>query len=299
MGHDPDRIGFSWLPPYHDMGLMGTILVSMFQGGPAGQMSPLHFVQSPRRWLEAITHYEVTIAVGPNFSLDMCSDVLADGDNTRPGSVHTRAAVLRSRADQRRYARTVRASGGAAGFQPGRLGAVLRDGGDDAVRVGQESGRNYHTEPHPNGPRPGMSSAAGGRPRAHGSDRRAHQSRGFERRTHRRNLGVRPKRCGGLPRSALPDPPVFGARIAGELGRYLRTGDLGFVRSGELFVTGRIKDLSSSTGAISIRRTSRPTSDDADPAVRTAVAFSIPGETPNSCVSSPKSASRRLAAGVL
>ena len=32
MGHDPDRIGFSWLPPYHDMGLMGTILVSMFQG---------------------------------------------------------------------------------------------------------------------------------------------------------------------------------------------------------------------------------------------------------------------------
>ena len=82
MGHDPDRVGFSWLPPYHDMGLMGTIFVSMHQGVPLVLMSPMHFVQAPRRWLEAITDYKVTITVGPNFSLDMCADALSDDEAT-------------------------------------------------------------------------------------------------------------------------------------------------------------------------------------------------------------------------
>ena len=95
MGDDPDRVGLSWLPPYHDMGLMGTIFVSMFQGVPLVLMSPMHFVQAPRRWLEAITDYRVTITVGPNFSLDLCSDCAERRRGKGPGPIHSAAIVLR------------------------------------------------------------------------------------------------------------------------------------------------------------------------------------------------------------
>src|SRR5690348_10448734 len=78
MGKDSDRVGLSWLPPYHDMGLMGTIILSMHQGWPLVLMSPMHFVQQPRRWLEAITEYGVSITVGPNFSLDLCVDSVSE-----------------------------------------------------------------------------------------------------------------------------------------------------------------------------------------------------------------------------
>ena len=80
MGHDPHRVGLSWLPPYHDMGLLGTIILSMYHGWPLVLMSPLHFVQQPRRWLSAITDYRVSITVGPNFSLDLCVHTLRDDE---------------------------------------------------------------------------------------------------------------------------------------------------------------------------------------------------------------------------
>ena len=162
MGDDPDRVGFSWLPPYHDMGLMGTILVSMFQGVPLVMMSPLHFVQSPRRWLQAITEYRVTIAVGPNFSLDLCSDALADDDNTdldlstverlycgaEPISVDTLARFEQAAAP--------------LGFDLDALMPCYGMAETTLYVSGKSRGRNYHTEPSPEGPRrPGTSSAAG------------------------------------------------------------------------------------------------------------------------------------------
>ena len=162
MGHDPDRIGFSWLPPYHDMGLMGTILVSMFQGVPLVTMSPLHFVQSPRRWLEAITQYKVTITVGPNFSLDMCSDVLAGGDNTdldlstlerlycgaEPISVDTLARFEHAAAP--------------LGFNLDALVPCYGMAETTLYVSGKSPGRNYHTETSPElCAAPGTSSAAG------------------------------------------------------------------------------------------------------------------------------------------
>jgi len=55
------------------MRLMGTIIVSLDYDWPLVLMSPVHFVQQPLRWLQAITDYRVSITVGPNFSLDMCT----------------------------------------------------------------------------------------------------------------------------------------------------------------------------------------------------------------------------------
>ncbi len=71
-GISTESIGAFWLPPYHDMGLIGAILSPLFLGYHAVLMSPLTFLKQPRRWLEAITRYRATLAGGPNFAYDLC-----------------------------------------------------------------------------------------------------------------------------------------------------------------------------------------------------------------------------------
>jgi acyl-CoA synthetase (AMP-forming)/AMP-acid ligase II len=64
----------SWLPPYHDMGLIGTILTPLLAGTEAIMMTPFHFVQRPIRWLQAISDYRAEISISPNFGFDLCVD---------------------------------------------------------------------------------------------------------------------------------------------------------------------------------------------------------------------------------
>lgn len=66
------NVAVSWLPPYHDMGLIGAILEPLYAGFPAVLMSPLHFLERPRRWLEAISRYRATVSPAPNFAYDLC-----------------------------------------------------------------------------------------------------------------------------------------------------------------------------------------------------------------------------------
>jgi acyl-CoA synthetase (AMP-forming)/AMP-acid ligase II len=70
--HTPDSRAVSWLPPYHDMGLIGTIIHPIHSGFPVILMSPLDFLQRPIRWLQAISHYQATTSGGPNFAYDLC-----------------------------------------------------------------------------------------------------------------------------------------------------------------------------------------------------------------------------------
>jgi acyl-CoA synthetase (AMP-forming)/AMP-acid ligase II len=67
-----DTVGASWLPPYHDMGLIGAILCPLIHGGPLILMSPLSFLQRPLRWLQAIAKYGAVASGGPNFAYDLC-----------------------------------------------------------------------------------------------------------------------------------------------------------------------------------------------------------------------------------
>lgn len=69
-----DDIAVMWVPPYHDMGLVGGILQPLFAGFPAVLMSPVAFLQRPTRWLEVISRYSATMTAAPNFALDMCAD---------------------------------------------------------------------------------------------------------------------------------------------------------------------------------------------------------------------------------
>jgi phthiocerol/phenolphthiocerol synthesis type-I polyketide synthase C len=64
--------GASWLPPYHDMGLIGGILEPLYAGGSTVLLSPLTFLQRPFTWLQAISRHRASISGGPNFAYEMC-----------------------------------------------------------------------------------------------------------------------------------------------------------------------------------------------------------------------------------
>ncbi|MFD6889360.1 amino acid adenylation domain-containing protein [Streptomyces sp. NPDC059957] len=79
-GTGPHSHAVSWLPPYHDMGLIGGILQPLYAGGSATLMSPFSFVTSPRLWLELISKEGAQVSGGPNFAYDLCADRLSDED---------------------------------------------------------------------------------------------------------------------------------------------------------------------------------------------------------------------------
>ncbi|QMT61114.1 fatty acyl-AMP ligase [Legionella sp. PC997] len=67
-----ETISFSWLPPHHDMGLIGYILTPIYAAVPAYLMSPFSFLQNPLSWLQNISKYRATISGSPNFAYDYC-----------------------------------------------------------------------------------------------------------------------------------------------------------------------------------------------------------------------------------
>lgn len=67
----PHSRGLSWLPPYHDMGLIGHVLQPLSFGIESVMMSPLSFLQRPLRWLEGISRHRATISFAPNFAYDL------------------------------------------------------------------------------------------------------------------------------------------------------------------------------------------------------------------------------------
>lgn len=71
-------IGGSWLPTYHDMGLIGGVLNPMYIGRCTYLMSPMMFMQRPIRWLKAISRCGITISGGPNFAYDLCTQKITD-----------------------------------------------------------------------------------------------------------------------------------------------------------------------------------------------------------------------------
>ena len=78
--HTQDEVFVSWLPVYHDMGLIGNVLHPLFLGAQSVLMSPMSFLAQPRRWLEAITRYGGTTSGGPNFAYDLCVQRLGADD---------------------------------------------------------------------------------------------------------------------------------------------------------------------------------------------------------------------------
>jgi fatty-acyl-CoA synthase len=76
----PGDVGVSWLPLYHDMGLIGAWLTLLHFGVPLAVMSPLSFLTRPERWLWAFHKHRGTIAAAPNFAYELCVRKIADKD---------------------------------------------------------------------------------------------------------------------------------------------------------------------------------------------------------------------------
>jgi len=72
-GVEEGSTAVSWLPPYHDMGLVGGILQPLFIGASMVLMPPVAFLQRPFRWLSAISRFKAVASGGPNFAYDLCS----------------------------------------------------------------------------------------------------------------------------------------------------------------------------------------------------------------------------------
>jgi acyl-CoA synthetase (AMP-forming)/AMP-acid ligase II len=75
----PNQIMVTWLPPYHNMGLIGGILLPLYGGFPSIIMSPGSFFRNPFRWLEAISKYHGTLSVAPDFAYELCRTRISPG----------------------------------------------------------------------------------------------------------------------------------------------------------------------------------------------------------------------------
>ncbi len=257
--HTPDSQMVIWLPPYHDMGLIGGVLEPLYGGFPATLMSPIAFLQRPIRWLRAISHLGADSGGGPNFAYDLCShkttpEERANLDLSSWEVAFTGAEPVRQKTLER-FA-TVFAPCGfrREAFYPGyglAEATLFVSGGAKSAPPVTLSVEGAELERD----RVLMASAGEKGTRTVVSCGKALGDQKIVVADPESLTKCAPDRVGEIwvsgPSVAKgywgrPEETeqAFGARLSdtGE-GPFLRTGDLGFLHDGELFVTGRLKDL--------------------------------------------------------
>lgn len=256
---DSSAVGVFWLPSYHDMGLIGGILEPIYVGAQSTLMSPVSFLQRPFRWLEAMSRYKATITGAPNFAYDLCVDKvtpeqLASLDLSSWSLAFCGAEPIRPETLER-FARTFELCGfRKASFYPcfGMAeGTLIVSGGEGPSeprtftvdRKALERDRVVQASP----------ADVGSLTMVNCGKAIIDQKIVIANPTTLKQRA--PGQVGEIwvsgPSVAqgywgLPDETreTFHAHLAdtGE-GPFLRTGDLGFTQDGELFITGRLKDM--------------------------------------------------------
>ncbi len=256
-----ESVVVGWLPLYHDMGLIGTVLQPLYTGATCVLMPPLAFLQRPVRWLRAISRYRATTSGGPDFAYALCARRIAAADREGldlaswqvafSGAEPVRAATLDLFAGAfapcgfRRASfypcyglaeATLFVAGGAVGEAP-RIATVA------AAALERHEVRRLEPEA---GERTAALVGCGG---AWLGQEIAIVDPATQVRSAADRVGEIWLAGDSVARGYWGQPEAtaadFGARLADEpaAGPYLRTGDLGFLDRGELFVTGRLKDL--------------------------------------------------------
>ncbi|NER93735.1 MAG: fatty acyl-AMP ligase [Symploca sp. SIO1B1] len=259
-GHSERTIFVGWLPLFHDMGLIGNVLQPMYLGIPCILMPPLEFMIKPIRWLKAISKYRATTSGGPNFAYDLCvkkikPEQLTDVDLSSWDLAFNGAEPLRSETLEEfgkkftqcgfRYnafypcygmaETTLLATGGDKKQKPVIQGVLARELERNSVASSEISWQESQLL------------VGCGRPY----------------RFDKKVIIVNPDSFSRCSQEQVGEIWVAGGSVAtgywnrpsatketfqaylkdtGE-GPFLRTGDLGFLLNGELFVTGRLKDV--------------------------------------------------------
>ena len=291
---NPNGVTVTWLPAFHDMGLTNGIIQPVYKGRPCYLMPAVSFLMRPVRWLQAISRYKATISGGPNFAYELCTRGitpeqretldLSSWDVAYNGAEPVRADTVK------RFAATFASCGfRASAFYPcyGLAEATLLVSGgslkDEMFRTIQVAAfeRNRIVE-------------------AGAQDQNVRTLVGSGHALHDTKIVIAdPESLTACAPDQVGEIWVSGPSITqgywnrpedteracraylrdtGE-GPFLRTGDLGFMKDGELFVSGRLKDLIIISGRKLYPQDIELTVEQSHPALRPAccAAFSVDG----------------------
>jgi thioester reductase-like protein len=258
-GHTTESIGVGWLPLFHDMGLIGNVLQPVYLGFPCVIMPPEAFIQKPIRLLQAISRYKATTSGGPNFAYELCASKitpqeresldLSSWDVAFTGAEPVRATTIekftsvfadcgfRKEAFYPCYGMaesTLFISGGIKTESP-VVYSIKKDALQEncVVKVEPESIE---------------AQSVTGCGKAWSDGKILIVSPKSQTQCHQGQVGEiwvsSPSVAQGYWNRTEETEKTFRAYLAdSKEGPFLRTGDLGFLDNGELFITGRSKDL--------------------------------------------------------
>ena len=248
---DSSDVFVSWLPLYHDMGLIGAWLASLYYGYPLVIMSPLAFLARPQRWLWAIHRHRGTLAAAPNFAYELCVRKIDDRDlegldlsswryafnGAEPVSPETLAGFQQRFA---KYGFRAEAMAPVYGLAESSVGLALQPPGRGPVidRIQRERFMNSgQALPAAAEDAAALKFVGCGLPLP-GHQVRIIGATGFElgERQEGRLEFKGPSATSGYYRDAEQTRKLFN-------GEWLDTGDYAYLAHGEIFLTGRVKDL--------------------------------------------------------
>ncbi|MHC0432326.1 fatty acyl-AMP ligase [Streptomyces sp. O3] len=283
------RLG-GWLPFHHDMGLVGQLLHPLWLGATAAVLSPSAFVRRPARWLEAIGRYGIEVSGAPDFAYDLCLRRVTDEQLAGLDLSGWRVAVSGGEPIRAETRRAFVERFAAAGLRPeamhaayGLAEATLLVSGDRAEPNEQPFDTAALEQGRLAAPRPGRPTrtltACGtalqpSRALVVDPDTREVLPDGRVGEIWVGGPGVSP----GYWRDRAASAEQFGAATADGTGGLLRTGDLGALDGGRLYVTGRLKDMIVVAGRNLYPQDLERTVQSVSMLFGAGTAFSVPGE---------------------
>jgi len=246
-----DDVIVSWLPLFHDMGLIGTLLQPIFAGVSAVIMAPQRFMEHPRRWLDSIARYGGTVSGAPDFAYRLCTERVSLGDGETLDLSSWRLAFCGAEPVRARTLRAFADKFAANGFDSKALYPCYGLAESTLIVSGGERGTSISTQVFC------------------GSELRQHRAIPAVEGETLVSCGkphisydlviADPETGESLPEGRIGEIQVSGPSVSlgywenppatqqtfveREGSTFLRTGDLGFLFHGDLYVTGRRKDL--------------------------------------------------------
>ena len=281
--NQPEHTGVSWLPPYHDMGLIGCIIQPAYIGISMYMMAPVTFLQRPYRWLEVISRYGANTSGGPNFAYELCVNQitpeqrdsldLSSWELAFSGAEPVRAETIEKFAEY--FA--------PCGFRKEAFypcygmaeSTLIITGGDKQTKpvVGSFDSQSLTENKATDTSKESMATTLVSSGQNIPGQKIVIANPDNLTQCQDREIGeiwtTSHSVAQGYWRRKEQTEAIFHAHLADTNdGPFLRTGDLGFLSDGELFVTGRLKDLIIIRGRNYYPQDIELTVDNAHPAVR-------------------------------